>query len=51
MQNYRLAWTAKDGERQMSAVSFSATTAETYRGFYAARLNTEIEIVPVKPGE
>ncbi|MFE9138055.1 hypothetical protein [Streptomyces sp. NPDC007355] len=53
MQNYRLAWTTKDGERKTSAVAFSESAATTYRGFYADRLGpkTEIEIVPVKPGE
>ncbi|MFF9431996.1 hypothetical protein [Streptomyces sp. NPDC014746] len=51
MQNYRLAWTTPDGERKTSAVSFSASAAETYQAVYQAREGTDVEIVPVKPGE
>ncbi|MEU9998085.1 hypothetical protein [Streptomyces sp. NPDC050848] len=50
MQSYRLAW-AKDGERKVSAVSFSESAAQTYQGFYETREGTTVEIVPVKPGE
>ncbi|MFB6629961.1 hypothetical protein ACFCWY_08705 [Streptomyces sp. NPDC056362] len=51
MQSYRLAWTTKAGEPQTSAVTFSATAAETYRPSYAARLGVPVKIVPADPRE
>ncbi|MFJ5142769.1 hypothetical protein [Streptomyces sp. NPDC088707] len=56
VESYRLTWT-KDGreERRVSAVSYSAAAAETYNARKkrtAAETGvSDIEIVPVKPGE
>ncbi|MEU9703041.1 hypothetical protein [Streptomyces sp. NPDC047981] len=52
MDNYRLHWTkAGKNERQVSAVSYSASAAETYKALKAAQDGvSDVEIVKVAPG-
>ena len=53
VQIYRLMWTrAGRDERQVSAVSYDATSAEHYKARKEAEDGvSDVEIVPVKPGQ
>lgn len=53
MQSYRLTWTkAGRDERQVSAVSYDAKSAERYKVRKEAEDGvSDVQIVPVKPGE
>lgn len=51
MQNYGLTWTDPDGVHRASAVAYDEASAGQRRDELAAAKATDVEIVPVKPGE
>jgi hypothetical protein len=50
MQNYGLTWTDADGTPRASAVAYDERSAEQRRDELVAAKATDVEIVPVKPG-
>ncbi|MER6616327.1 hypothetical protein [Streptomyces xantholiticus] len=50
MVNYRVQW-IENGESRTSAVSYDLPSAEHRKERLEAAGATEVEIVPVKPGE
>jgi hypothetical protein len=51
MQNYALTWTSPDGTPHASAVAYDKTSADERKTELEDAGCTDIEIVPVKPGE
>jgi hypothetical protein len=51
MQNYALTWTDPDGRPRASAVAYDKPSADEQRDELQAAGCTDIEIVPVKPGQ
>lgn len=51
MQNYGLTWTDPDGVRRASAVAYDEASAGQRRDELETAKATDVEIVPVKPGE
>lgn len=51
MRSFALTWTDADGVPRASAVSYDQASAEQRRDELVAAKATDIEIVPVRPGE
>ncbi|MPY47188.1 hypothetical protein [Streptomyces acidicola] len=51
MQNYALTWTDTDGTPRASAVAYDETSAGRQKSVLEAAGSTNVEIVPVKPGQ
>jgi hypothetical protein len=51
MQNYGLTWTDTDGRPRASAVAYDKPSADERRTELEDAGCTDVEIVPVQPGE
>jgi hypothetical protein len=51
MQSYALTWTDADGVPRASAVSYDQRSAEHRKSELEKARATDIEILPIKPGE
>jgi hypothetical protein len=51
MQSYALTWTDADGVPRASAVSYDRKSAEHRKSELEKARATDIEILPIKPGE
>jgi hypothetical protein len=51
MQNYALTWTDADGRARASAVAYDKPSVEREKAALKEAGATDIEVVPVKPGE
>ncbi|MFG3585156.1 hypothetical protein [Streptomyces sp. NPDC047990] len=51
MHSYGLTWTDRDGTPRASGVSYDQASAEHRRDELAAAKASDIEIVPVTPGQ
>jgi hypothetical protein len=51
MQNYALTWTDTDGRPRASAVAYDKISAERRKAALEESGATDVEIVPVRPGE
>jgi hypothetical protein len=51
MKSFALTWTDSDGTHRASTVAYDEASAGQRRDELAAAKATDVEIVPVKPGE
>ncbi|WP_330358339.1 hypothetical protein [Streptomyces chartreusis] len=51
MQNFALTWTDLDGTPRASAVAYDRKTADQRRDELVTAKASDIEIVPVRPGQ
>lgn len=51
MQNYALTWTDTAGKNRASSVAYDKNSADSRRAELEADGNTEVKVVPIRPGE
>ena len=51
MQSYGITWTDPDGTRRASAVAYDKASGERRKAELEKAGATDVEIVPVKPGQ